>query len=53
MRSSEALLLVAARRDHVARLIEPALARGVWVVSRPVCQFDVGLSGLWPGAGGG
>ena len=28
----EVLLLVAARRDHVARLIEPALARGLWVV---------------------
>ena len=30
--AAEALLLVAARRDHVAKLIEPALARGVWVV---------------------
>jgi len=29
----EALLLVAARRDHVTRLIEPALAHGMWVVS--------------------
>lgn len=29
----EALLLVAARRDHVNRLIIPALDRGVWVVS--------------------
>jgi dTMP kinase len=29
----EALLLVAARRDHVTRLIEPALAQGIWVVS--------------------
>src|SRR5207302_4694521 len=28
----EALLLVAARRDHVTRLIEPALAQGTWVV---------------------
>jgi dTMP kinase len=28
----EALLLVAARRDHVTRLIEPALAQGIWVV---------------------
>ena len=30
---SEALLLVAARHDHVARVIAPALAQGVWVVS--------------------
>jgi dTMP kinase len=30
---SEALLLVAARRDHVTRIIAPALAQGVWVVS--------------------
>jgi dTMP kinase len=28
----EALLLYAARRDHVVRLIEPALAQGRWVV---------------------
>jgi dTMP kinase len=28
----EALLLVAARRDHVTALIAPALARGTWVV---------------------
>ena len=28
----EALLLFAARRDHVIRLIQPALDRGVWVV---------------------
>jgi dTMP kinase len=28
----EALLFYAARRDHVARLIAPALDRGVWVV---------------------
>ena len=29
----EALLLVAARHDHVTRLIEPALVQGIWVVS--------------------
>ena len=28
----EALLLYAARRDHVVRTIEPALAQGIWVV---------------------
>jgi dTMP kinase len=30
---AEALLLVAARHDHVLRLIAPTLAQGVWVVS--------------------
>jgi dTMP kinase len=29
----EALLLVAARSDHMARLIAPSLAQGIWVVS--------------------
>jgi len=29
----EALLLVAARHDHVTRLIAPSLAQGIWVVS--------------------
>ena len=30
---SETLLFLAARADHVARVIDPALARGEWVVS--------------------
>lgn len=30
---TEALLMYAARVDHVERLIEPALARGAWVIS--------------------
>jgi dTMP kinase len=30
---SETLLFLAARADHVARLIEPALAAGQWVIS--------------------
>src|SRR5882672_7345749 len=30
---SETLLFLAARADHVRRLIEPALARGDWVIS--------------------
>lgn len=29
---TETLLMFAARREHVARIIEPALARGAWVV---------------------
>jgi dTMP kinase len=29
---TELLLMFAARRDHVERLIEPALARGAWVI---------------------
>ena len=29
---TETLLMIAARREHQARLIEPALARGEWVV---------------------
>lgn len=32
MPRSEALLFAAARSDHVERLIEPALARGSWVI---------------------
>jgi dTMP kinase len=29
---TETLLMFAARREHLARLIEPALARGEWVI---------------------
>ncbi len=30
---TEAMLMFAARREHLARVIEPALARGDWVIS--------------------
>jgi dTMP kinase len=31
--TTEALVMFAARREHLVRVIEPALARGAWVVS--------------------
>jgi dTMP kinase len=38
---SEALLLVAARYDHVIRVIAPALEQGVWVVSDRAPRFSL------------
>ena len=46
---SEALLFAAARSDHVARLIEPALAAGQWVI----CDRYLDSSRAYQGAAGG
>ncbi|MCB2047134.1 MAG: dTMP kinase [Novosphingobium sp.] len=46
---TEALLFAAARADHVARLIEPSLASGKWVV----CDRFVDSSRAYQGGGGG
>lgn len=45
----EALLLVAARRDHVNRLIIPAQARGVWVVSDRFADSTLAYQGYGRG----
>jgi len=46
---AEALLFAAARADHVARVIRPALAAGRWVV----CDRFVDSSRAYQGGGGG
>lgn len=46
---AEALLFAAARSDHVAKLIRPALARGAWVV----CDRFVDSSRAYQGGAGG
>jgi len=45
----EALLLVAARSDHVARLIAPSLARGIWVVSDRFADSTLAYQGYGRG----
>ncbi|AOX99999.1 dTMP kinase [Jeongeupia sp. USM3] len=49
---TEALLMFAARREHLACVIEPALARGEWVISDRFTDatwaFQVGGRGLDP-----
>lgn len=46
---AEALLFAAARSDHVAKLIRPAVARGAWVV----CDRFVDSSRAYQGGAGG
>lgn len=47
---SEALLFVAARHDHVERLIAPALAEGVWVISDRFAASTLAYQGYGRGA---
>lgn len=47
--AGEALLFYAARRDHVARLIEPALAAGRWVVCDRFADSTVAYQGYGHG----
>jgi dTMP kinase len=46
---TETLLMYAARRDHIERVIRPALARGVWVV----CDRFADSTRAYQGAAGG
>ena len=46
---TETLLLYAARRDHIERVIAPALARGAWVV----CDRFADSTRAYQGAAGG
>lgn len=48
---SETLLFIAARADHVARVIEPALARGEWVVSDRFSDSTYVYQGIARGLG--
>jgi dTMP kinase len=46
---SEALLLYAARRDHVVRLIRPALAAGTWIVADRFADSTLAYQGYGRG----
>lgn len=46
---TEVLLLNAARRDHVVRLIRPALERGLWVVSDRFLDSTIAYQGYGRG----
>jgi dTMP kinase len=48
---TEALLHFAARRDHVTKVIKPALARGAWVVSDRFVDSTMAYQGYGHGLG--
>ncbi len=48
---TELLLIFAARRDHVVRTIEPALARGAWVVCDRFVDSTMAYQGYAQGLG--
>src|SRR5512147_653413 len=48
---TEALLHFAARRDHVAKVIKPALARGAWVVCDRFADSTMAYQGYGHGLG--
>ena len=50
---TEALLVSAARREHVARTISPALAAGIWVVSDRFADSTIAYQGVAGGLGVG
>lgn len=48
---TEALLFAAARSDHVARTIRPALARGAWVLCDRFLDSSIAYQGMVGGVG--
>jgi len=48
---AETLLFLAARADHIARVIEPALAKGSWVISDRFADSTFVYQGLARGLG--
>ena len=48
---AEALLFAAARSDHVARTIRPALVRGAWVVCDRFLDSSIAYQGIVGGVG--